>query len=152
MWASGVDAGMSFSVTITRNPRVWLLAAALAVLAVGLGAGMGAWTDWATSPAARLDRARDLAFAHQPEAAMPQARRALAELGDNGNRELRFQALVRAAQIADSQMGDTHIQEALGFLSASSRSSPRSPRHSKPRSTSIFCGSAFTMTSTPSCS
>lgn len=103
------------AMAIARNPRVWRWAAALAALAVALGAAAGAWTDRAASPAARLDRARDLAFAHKPDAAMRQVRRALAELGENGDRQLRFQALVRAAQITDSQMTEAHAKEALGY-------------------------------------
>jgi tetratricopeptide (TPR) repeat protein len=106
---------MKRAVAIARNPRSWGIALALVALALVCGAVAGWLADRSTSPVIRLDRARDLAFAHRPEAALREARRALAELADNGDAALRLEALSRAAQITDFQLSDAHIQEALAF-------------------------------------
>jgi TolA-binding protein len=104
---------MNRAIAIARNPRLWRLGIALAVFAVLLGSAIGAIADRATDPKVRLERARDLAFAHKPEAALRELRRVLAEVDERSNPELRLSALARMAQVLDTQLGDSHAKDAL---------------------------------------
>lgn len=94
-----------------RRPlRVWATVAALAVL---VGVGAGTLAARAADPSALLERARDLALAGQPEDALRQLHRALAQLGEQGDPTLRRRALVRAAQLTDLHLGAGRVNEAL---------------------------------------
>lgn len=100
---------------IASNPGVrrWFLPVAVAGLAVGV---FGGWhTGLSIEPAFRLERARDLAFDRKPDPALTQVRLALAELGPDGDKGLRLQALTRAAQITDVLLGPSHANEALAW-------------------------------------
>ncbi len=112
---------------IAANKRVRRLVAGVALFAVMFGLGMGSLATGKPDPAGRLDRARDLAFARQPEAAMREVRRALAELGDDGDRDLRLRALARAAQITDAQLGESRANDALGYYRRIIAEYPKTP-------------------------
>jgi tetratricopeptide (TPR) repeat protein len=108
-----------------KGVRRWFLPVAVAALALGV---FGGWhTGRGIEPGMRLDRARDLAFDRKPEQALQQVRVALAELGPDGDKALRLQALTRAAQITDVQLGASHANEALAWYRQIMREYPRTP-------------------------
>lgn len=112
-----------------RRPsrRVARIAGALVLAAIVIGAMGGRLTNSAPNPGARLEKARDLAYDHKPEAALKQVRRALAELGPEDDSALKLQALTRAAQITDMQLGSSRANEALGWYREIVKQFPRSP-------------------------
>jgi len=103
------------AIALASNPRLLRLAFPLAAVAVALGLFAGWLSGRGADPASRLAAARDLAFDHKPDDALKQVRRALAELGPDGDRGLRLQALTRAAQITDTQLAPSHAGEALAW-------------------------------------
>jgi TolA-binding protein len=111
------------AIASSRNVRRWFPPVAVAGLAIGVFGGWHTGRD--IEPAMRLERARDLAFDRKPEQALTQVRLALAELGPDGDKALRLQALTRAAQITDVQMGASHANEALAWYRQIVRDFPR---------------------------
>ncbi|MFM2153295.1 MAG: hypothetical protein RL199_1730 [Pseudomonadota bacterium] len=66
------------------------------------------------SPESLLENARTLLVQRKPEAALKEIRKALAGLGEDGNRKLRQKAMLLRAEIADHHLSDAHIPEAIG--------------------------------------
>jgi tetratricopeptide (TPR) repeat protein len=100
---------------LAMNPRYRRFALVAVLLAAVVGVGVATLAGQPADPRERLDRARDLVFAKKPEAALREVRRALAELGEDGDKDLREKALARAAQITDLHLSDAHLNEALGY-------------------------------------
>jgi TolA-binding protein len=96
--------------TLQRHRR---FAPVAVVLALAVGVALSALAGGAPDPAARLERARDLLVSRHPDAALREVRRALAELGDDGDARLRLHALSRAAQIVDLHFSGHATDEAL---------------------------------------
>jgi tetratricopeptide (TPR) repeat protein len=109
----------------SRRQLQWALA--LATGAIALGSACGWIAERGTSPSARLELARDLAFDRKPEEALKQVRHALATLGPAGDSRLRLQGLTRAAQITDAQLGPAHANEALAWYGQIVRDFPSTP-------------------------
>lgn len=110
--------------TLHRYRRLAPLAA---VLAVAAGPVVSTLAAGPADPAARLERARDLLVARRPEAALREVRRALAELADDGDPQLRLNALSRAAQITDLHLVGARGDEALVAYRQLVTAFPRTP-------------------------
>ncbi len=91
----------------------------LAFSAVGVAAALGVAIAWfagrPVGPAKRLALARRLVLAGRPDAALAEARRALASLDDRGDPALRLKALAATAQIADFHLSRAYLPEALRY-------------------------------------
>jgi TolA-binding protein len=97
--------------SLRPSTRRWLLgglfaAVALPVLVVEL------WLR-PPSPDTLLESARTLLVQRKPDAALKEIRKALAGLGDDGDRKIRQKAMVLRAEIADHHLSDAHIPEAI---------------------------------------
>ena len=103
------------AITLVLDPRVRRAVVPAVLSACVLGVALASVTGRPDDPAEALDRARDLMVERQPEAAMREARRALAMLGPDGDPGLSAKALMRAAQIADLHLSDAHLAEAIGY-------------------------------------
>lgn len=112
---------------IAQQLRPRRLAALCVGLAVVAGGGTMLLTSTPADPSARLEEARDLVFQKNPEAALKAVRKALAELGDEGDRKLRLKALGRGAQIVDFHLGESRAPEALAFYRDIIREFPSEP-------------------------
>lgn len=112
---------------IAQQLRPRRLAAACVGLAFAAAIGTTLVTAGPADPAFHLEQARDLTFQKNPEAALRSVRKALAELGDDGDPALRLKALARGAQIVDFHLGEQRAPEALAFYRRIVREFPSSP-------------------------